>query len=137
MKKITFLLVLCAILCTSCAKHIIVNFQDSSENTGTIVLAPTAPIQGSVLTVNDKLIVDKKFVKKITVKNVPVGENQVNFSADSWAYKEKIDLKVTINTQSNKEVAKIVTRPPYSTGYYVLMAASILVSLSTTIFYRP
>jgi hypothetical protein len=130
MKNTVLFSLICATLfCSSCARHIIVNFQDSSDSTGTIVLAPTAYIQNSVLTVDDKLLVDKKYIKKITVKNVPIGEHNVHFSADSWAYRDKIDENVKVTTKANKETAKIVPRPPFSTGYYIVWAAGILANV--------
>lgn len=135
MKKNYFAFFACSMLLfTSCAKHIIVNFQANPENTGKIVIAPTASINGAVLTIDDQLLVDKKFVKKITVNNVPIGEHRVKFSADSWEYKDKIDENVAINVQKDKEFAKIVTRPPYSTGRYVLSGISILAIVISTIF---
>ena len=132
MKKV-FLIGFCAIfLLSSCARHIIVNFQESSDSTGTIVLAPTANIQNTVVTMDDKLLVDKKYVKKVTIKNVPIGEHKVNFSADSWAYKEKIDQKEQIQiSKKDAEVAKIITRPAFSNGYYILLAAIILANATT------
>ena len=124
-----FTLLCAALLVSSCARHIIVNFQESADSTGSIVITPTAPIQGSVLTIDDKLLVDKKFIKKITVKNVPIGAHDIHFSADSWSYKEKISEKATITVKPNQENAKIITRPPFSSGYYVVYAISTLVSL--------
>jgi hypothetical protein len=135
MKKNYFAFFACSMLLfTSCAKHIIVNFQANPENTGKIVIAPTASIDGAVLTINDQLLVDKKFVKKITVNNVPIGEHKVRFSADSWAYKDKIDENIAITVQKDKEVAKVVTRPPYSTGYYVASGLSTVAGVLIAIF---
>lgn len=130
MKNALLFTLLCAsLLVTSCARHIIVNFQESADSTGSIVITPTAPIQGSVLTIDDKLLVDKKFIKKITVKNVPIGAHDVHFSADSWSYKEKINEKSVVTVKANQENAKIISRPPFSNGYYVTYVVSSLVTL--------
>ena len=134
MKNSLLFIAFCGILLfSSCARHIIVNYQDSSENTGTIIYSPTTALQGAVMTVDDKLLVDKKVVKKVTIKNVPVGTHKVHFSADSWAYKDKLDQTDSIKIVKDAEVAKIVNTPPYGTGYYVVYGISSLVSLITTL----
>ena len=135
--KSYILIAMVAVLFSSCAKNLSVNFQTNSENTGSIVIALTAPLKGSVLTVDDKLLVDKEFVKKITIKNVPVGDHDVNFSSDSWQYQTNVNEKFKIKTEKEKESAKIVTRPPYSTGYYVLWGGEIIADIIFIIFVLP
>lgn len=137
MKNALLLIALCGIsLFASCvsAKHIIVNYQDSSDSTGTIIYSPTSALQGAVMTVDDKLLVDKKVVKKVTIKNVPVGTHRIHFSADSWAYRDKLDQSDSIKITKGAEVAKIVNTPPFGTGYYVVYGISSLVSLITTLY---
>ncbi len=121
----------------SCAKNLMVNYQPNSENTGSIVIAPTGSLEGSVLTIDNKLLVDKKFIKKITVNNVPTGDHQVNFSCDSWSYKENLNEKFTVKTEKDKEYAKIVTKPPYSTGYYLVWGLEAILDVVLILSLHP
>ena len=70
----------------------------------------------------------------LTIKNVPVGTHRIHFSADSWAYRDKLDQSDSIKITKGAEVAKIVNTPPFGTGYYVVYGISSLVSLITTLY---
>lgn len=118
----------------SCSKNIVVPYPSQSAGTGKIVLTPTAPVTGTVVTMNDKMLVARKNVKSVTITNVPAGEHRVNISADSWMYKEPLRHEFNLNVTDGQEVSKIVDRPPFSTGYYVYQAASGLTSVAMLIW---
>ena len=71
------------------------------------------------MTLNDQLMVDKKNVKSLTVKNVPNGEYNLHYVSESSRYKEKLDAQMPITMVGGKEVTKLVEVPPYSNGYWV------------------
>lgn len=118
--KTGLLLVICVLLLTSCAKHIIVSYQTESANTGTIKLQPVKPTDKTFVTIDDNLIVNKKAVKSVTITNVPNGTDySLQYSSDNGWYKYKLDTTVVVKMDKGKEVTKIVEVPPYSTGYYI------------------
>jgi len=103
---------------SSCAKNLVVNYANPSPNSGNIVIKPSSQIRVN-LTVNDSLILDDKFVKKITIMNVPSGTNSIHLSANSENLKQGIDFKSDVIVTSGKTNSKLITVPPKSNGYYI------------------
>ncbi len=123
MRKIHLLIFLSAILVfSSCSKHIYINYQSESANTGKIVLKPNQPTGRTFVTINDNLVVDKKNVKSVTIKNVPNGVYNIHYTSDNTWYKEKLDVQIPVKIESEKEITKLVEVPPYSTGYWIYVS---------------
>ena len=59
--------------------------------------------------------------------------HDVYYSIDSWIYKEALDANYKIDVKKNNEIAKIVTVPPYSTGYWVAASLSAIIPIIITI----
>ncbi|MDP2188329.1 MAG: hypothetical protein Q8J69_06565 [Sphingobacteriaceae bacterium] len=131
MKKALLLqLSLALVLLSSCAKNIHVNYQSDSANTGKVVLKPAEPTNRTYVTFNDSLLVNKKYVKSVTIHNVPSGEHHVHYTSNNYAYKEKIDGKMTVNVDNNRVITKLIEVPPYSAGYWI----GLLISLPILVF---
>lgn len=116
------------IIFSSCAKHIEVLYSANKENNNTLILKPSANVQGTNVTVNDRLMVENKFVKKVTVKGIPDGENTYHFTSNSGMYKEKINFTETINLMDGEEKTKLLDIPPLSSSYWTYLIVSSLVS---------
>ena len=108
---------------SSCSKHIYVNYQTESANTGKVVLKPSKPTDKTYVTINDNLIVDRKNVKSVTINNVPNGDYNIHYTSDNSWYKDKLDAKIPLKMENGKEMTKLVEVPPYSTGYWIYMSA--------------
>lgn len=135
MKKIGFLaLTFGLLLFNSCAKHIYVDYQNESTNTGKVVLKPSKPTQRTYVTINDSLVVDKKFAKSVTLNNVPKGAHVVNYISENVWYKDKLDAEISLTMESGREITKLVEVPPYSTGYWIYVAASAISGTLIAIF---
>ncbi len=133
MKKIGFLALTFGLLFfTSCAKHIYVDYQNETANTGKVVIKPSKPTQRTYMTINDSLVVNKKFVKSVTLKNVPVGAYVVNYTSENVWYKDKLNAEIPLTMESEREITKLVEVPPYSTGYWIYVTATAI--LPTLIF---
>lgn len=78
----TLILFSALLIFNSCAKNIVVNYGNPSPNSGNIVVRPTSSVYSN-LTFNDSLLVKYKYVKSITIKNVPEGVNTIHFSGES------------------------------------------------------
>jgi hypothetical protein len=104
---------------SSCMKHVTVTYQAESANTGTIVLKPNKPTASTYVTMNDNLIVDKKGVKSITIKNVPNGDYAVHYTSENMWYKDKLDAQIPVKMEAGRNITKLVEVPPYSTGYWI------------------
>jgi len=118
-KAILLQLSLALVLLSSCGKNIHVNYQSDATNTGKVVLKPAEPTDRTYVTFNDSLLVNKKYVKSVTIHNVPRGEHQVHYTSNNYVYKEKIDGKMTVNVDNNRVITKLIEVPPYSTGYWI------------------
>lgn len=121
--KITLLMIgMSILLFSSCAKHIYVSYPSNEQKTGKVVLKPNTQTVGTFVTVNDVLLVDKKNVKSVTIVNLPIGENTINFSSDSRSYKEPLNEKIKVEIIEDKEITKIVQVPPMSNGYLIYLS---------------
>ncbi len=133
MKKIGFLaLTVTLLFFTSCAKHIYVDYQNETANTGNVVLKPSKPTERTYVTINDSLVVNKKFVKSVTLRNVPPGAYVVNYTSENGWYKEKLNAEIPLNMERGREITKLVEVPPYNTGYWIYLTASAI--LPTLVF---
>ena len=122
MKKYQLLILISGLLIfSSCSKHIYVNYQTESANTGKVVLKPSKPTERTFVTINDNLIVDKKNVKSVTINNVPDGNFNIHYTSDNIWYKDKLDVQIPLKMENGKEMTKLVEVPPYSTGYWIYM----------------
>jgi hypothetical protein len=130
MRKLIVLAIVVVSLFSSCAKHITVAYSPASERTGKIVIKPSRPIAPTSLTLNDKLLVEGKNIKKITITDVPEGTHKVNLVSNSWQLKESIDAKIDVTVKPGNEVTKLVQVPPYSTGYWIYLTGSFATSMA-------
>ena len=115
-----------ALLFTSCAKNIYVNYQTDSANTGKVVLKPNKATSSTFVTINDNLIVDKKNVKSVIINNVPSGDYNIHYTSDNSWYKDKLDVQIPVKMENGKDITKLVEVPPYSTGYWIYTSGVII-----------
>jgi hypothetical protein len=123
-----FLVVLSCLLLSSCAESIVVRLQDSPENTGKIVLLPTAATQETFVTINGQLIVSNKYVNMVTIENAPEGMHHVQYSSYSAAYSEKLSEPLNLEVTKDQVTTKIIDVPPYNNGYWFYMGSTYVVS---------
>lgn len=128
MKKTSLLLIVVVLIgFSSCSKHLYVNYQSESSNTGQIVLKPSTPTSRTFVTVNDNLIVDKKSVKSVTIANVPAGDYKVHYTSENSWYKDKLDTELDVEMANGKEITKLIEVPPYSTGYWIYVSGMAII----------
>ncbi len=136
MKKFQLLMLLFGLMFFgSCAKQIYVNYQTESVNTGEIVLKPTKKTSRTYVTINDNLIVDKKNVKSVTIRNVPEGKYDINYTSDNSWYKDKLDFKDSVKVEKGSKKAKLIEVPPYSTGYWIYQG--VVYAVLMTVLFAP
>ncbi len=113
------LLFMLPLLFASCAKSIVVNYSDDTSSKGSVVMLPSKPLFGSSLTVNGKLLVEQKAVRRITVKNLPDGNFNYHLTCDNSRFQEKADVDRSFEIKSGAEKTILIETPPYSGGYWV------------------
>ena len=121
MKNLKALLLLIPFLFTSCVKPIslMVNYSEDPNAKGTVTIVPSRPIASTSLTMNGKLLVEHKYVKKITAQNVPDGTYSYHLTGDNSKLKEKIDTKSECYVQNGEAESILVETPPISNGYWI------------------
>ncbi len=127
-----------SLLISSCAKNIVLNYTDPSPLSGKIVIRPTSPVYANFV-INDSLFVKYKYVKSITINNVPRGNNSIHFSGDSYNLKEALDYKAEIEVLTGTTKTELITTPPQSNGYWLYKSTSVFVMIGYLVwlFYLP
>lgn len=120
-----FSFILAMILLPGCAQSILINYSyDQSKPVGKLIVIPDKPIEGTNFVMDGRLLVDNKYVKRITVENIPTGVYAINMTCASWYYKEPLNYLDSVQIEANKEVTKLVPTPTYSSGYYAYLIGS-------------
>jgi hypothetical protein len=105
-----------------------VDYQIESAHTGKIVLRSSRQVEKAYVSINDHLIVNKKKIKSVTIKNVPIGNYNIHYTSGNWWYKERLDMQLPVKMESGKEVMCLVKVPPYRTGYWFYIAGQAVLS---------
>jgi hypothetical protein len=116
-----------AFIFSSCAKNILVNYQEDPVNTTNLVLRFSKVSHHTRLSVNDKLLVDGKLARSVTVMNLPSGDYDIKCSAYSGWKKKNVctSLKAGINGTGTTVVEHIDL--PVKNGWYWLGISSLVV----------
>ena len=127
MKK-SILILFCVLLLSSCAKDYYVSYQAGSSNAGKLILKPSKPSAKTYVAINDRLVVEKKPVKSVTIDNIPVGSHTVHYYSDYNWYKENLDTRFSVNMANNGELNMGVDIPPYNAVYWIGNGMAVLIS---------
>ncbi len=129
MKKFRILTLAVILLAfSSCSRHIHLNYQLESTNTGKIVLKSSKPTEKTAVAINGYEIIKKKKVKTVTINNVPAGDHTIRYASLNKWYKERLDVQIPVKVENGKEVTTLVDVPPYSTGYWFYIAGQAVLS---------
>ena len=120
------LLVIIVVL-AGCAKDVRVRYAVVPDESGTVVIKLSAPMEKVSVTVDDNMVVEDAHTQRIQVENVPVGKRKIHIIAESGERKEKLDKELEVIVKSNETSAVLVEVPPYSIGYYIYWVILVLV----------
>lgn len=112
---------------SSCTKNLLVNYQADPGNTTNLVLRFNKGLHHTQLSVNDKLLVNGKLAKSVTLKNLPAGDYTIKCSAYSGWQKDNVctTLKAEINGDEKTVVKNIDL--PVKNGWYWVGLTSLVV----------
>ena len=113
-------------ICSSCARQLVIPYKSDSNANAQIFLKPIKPTSRTFITINDSLIVNKKFIKSVTIDHLPYGTYTINYASDVNTLVTKIDTTMTIVVEDQKNISKIIDVPPYNCWYYI---SNIMVGL--------
>lgn len=122
---------------SSCAQDIFVSYQGESENTGRIIIKPSAPTYSTYVTIGDSLIVDKKYIKSLTINNVPEGMYKIHYVSYFNGYNDKLDVILPVVMHDEREITNLVAVPPLSSGYWIHSGAFIIIPLVLLLLVGP
>jgi hypothetical protein len=124
------------LICSSCGRQLVIPYTSDSNVDTQIFLKPIKPTGRTLITINDSVIVNKKFIKSVTIDHLPSGVYTINYASDVNTMVAKIDTTMTIVVEDHKETSIIIDVPPYNSWYYISNALIGLLLLvpSTFIF---
>jgi hypothetical protein len=126
--KITIYVAIISIAFTSCAKKLVVTFQENSKNTGSIKLIPTKKNTASIV-LNEKVLVQEQRIKSVKIKNVPYGDHKINYQTESVFYVNNLDTNYIVKVGENSDAEKAVKIPKYNKWYYIMNVGISILSL--------
>ena len=113
------ILLITLLICSSCGRQLVIPYTSDSNVDAQIFLKPIKPTNRTFITINDSLIVNKKFVKSVTIDHLPPGVYNINYASDVNTMVAKIDTTMTIVVEDHMEISKIIDVPPYNSWYYI------------------
>jgi hypothetical protein len=122
-------------LFSSCALNYYYTWQPESENTGQTVVIPVSPTTNTYVKLGDSLIIKNKYVRSLTIENLPEGTYHLEFLSYNSAYKNKLKESFVLNITQGTETTQIVSVPPVSSGYWIY--AGLITSTVYTVLYLP
>jgi hypothetical protein len=102
-----------------CARNVLINYPTSPwpEETGTLVIKLSAPMNDVSVTIDGNFVVEEKHTQRIQVNGIRAGEREVNIVGGG--NREHLDKTETVEISPAKTTAMLVKAPSYSTGYYI------------------
>jgi hypothetical protein len=94
-------------------------------------MKPTKPTPKTYVTINDKLIVDNKNVKSVTITGLEDGDKKIVYKSESSVYKNPLEVEKVMTVKNGSDKTEIITVPPYSSAYWIFIFASPAISLIT------
>ena len=131
MKKIytyceLIILLITLFICSSCARELVIPYTSDSNADAQIVLNPIKPTEKTFITINDSLIVNKKFIKSVIIDHLPPGVYTINYASEVKTKVAKIDTTMTIVIEGQTHTTKIIDVPANNSWYYI---SNILIGL--------
>jgi hypothetical protein len=137
MKYLSVLIFLAStLLFSSCAKNIITNYQDKTENTGDLMVIPNKPVFNASITLREminkdvnKLIIQNKNIKTVEIRNIPEGLYEMEFIYNNNQYGPIKSNQFPIIIKKDKKTSKLIQIPPTSLGNYIMGTALIIMMI--------
>jgi hypothetical protein len=107
------------LICSSCGRQLVIPYTSDSFAGAQIILKPNKPTSRTLITINDSLIVNKKFIKSVTIDHLPYGVYTINYTSDVNTMVAKLDTTMTIVVEDRKETPIIIDVPPHNSWYYI------------------
>lgn len=120
------ILLIILLICSSCGRQLVIPYISESNGSTQIFLKPIKPTSKTFITINDSLIVNKKFIKSVTIDHLPSGIYTINYASDVNTMVAKIDTTMTIVVEDHKETSISIDVPSYSSWHYI---SNVLIGL--------
>ena len=128
------------LLLTSCAKNIVTNFQENTENAGKLVVIPNKPVFHASITLQDELnrdvsmlIVRNKNIKTLEVKNIPEGLYKMELTYNNNELRPIKNNVFHVIVKKDKTTNKLIQIPPPSLGNYLVWIGIVAMLLFSSI----
>lgn len=116
-----------AFFSSSCAKNLLVNYPAEPGNTNELVLKFNKASHKIRVSLNDKLIVDGKLARSVTIQNLPDGQYDIRCSSYSGWQKERVCASVQAGFFGTEKSVIRTIDLPVENGWYWVGITSLLV----------
>ena len=106
-------------ICNACGRQLVIPYTSDSNVDAQIFLKPIKATNKTFISINDSLIVNKKFIKSLTIDHLPPGVYTINYASDVNTMVAKLDTTMTIVVEDHMEISKIIDVPRYNSWYYI------------------
>jgi len=128
------ILLIILLMCCACGRQLVIPYTSDSNLDAQIILKPIKPTNRTFITINDSLIVNKKFIKSVKIDQLSPGVYTINYASDVNTMVSKLDTTMTIIVKDHKEISKIIDVPRYNSWYYISNALIGLLLIVPFIF---
>jgi len=121
------ILFIIAFFSSSCAKNLLVNYPAEPGNTNELVLKFNKASPKIRVSLNDKLIVDGKLTKSVTIQNLPEGQYDIRCSSYTGWQKERVCTSVKAEILGVEKSVITTIDLPVKNGWYWVGITSLAV----------
>lgn len=129
-----WLVLLCVPFLTACASDVRVSYPHPVEasETGRVVVRLSEPMQTVTVMIDGSLVAEDEHTKRVEIQNVPIGEREIQVIASEQWRSRSVNHRDTVTVEPNRDGVVLIDTPPYSPGYWALMAVLWLVAFTPT-----
>ena len=140
MKYLSLLIfIVSTLLFSSCAKNIVTNYQDETENTGNLIIIPNKSIFHTSITLREminkdvgKLVIQNKNVKTVEIRNIPEGLYEMEFIYNNNEFSPIKSNQFPVIIKKDEKTTKLIQIPPTSLGNYIMGTALVVMIIVLT-----
>lgn len=104
-----------------CASDVYQNL-GSNEPKGNVEFRLSSEVNGVSMTMNDSLIVEDEFTKKLRIQNIPTGQQYFSITGPAGNRNEPLNWADSVNVEADKNKTILIDTPAVSSGYWVYVA---------------
>ena len=126
---------------SSCSRSFYIDYKNINPNELSVfkprnadinlTITPSRNTINTSISLNQKLILDRRNIKTVSVYNMPNGNYDIHCVGGDWSYKTPLNETMNITIDENEHKTLFLPIPPLSNGYWIYLG---LIGLGIFIF---